>query len=51
MLFYFVEIAKHELSHAMIFHDMALAEVNKAKDAGKSPRRLCKSYKRIRIQT
>ena len=37
MLFYFAKIAKQELSHAMIFHDMALAEVNKAKDAGKEP--------------
>lgn len=33
----FIEIAKQELNHAMILHDMALYEVNKAKDAGKTP--------------
>ena len=33
----FAEIARQELNHAIILHDMALYEVNKAKDAGKTP--------------
>lgn len=33
----FAETARQELSCAVILHDMTLYEINKAKDAGKTP--------------
>lgn len=46
----FAEIAKQELSHAMIFHDMALYEVNKAKDEGKEPtEEMKKAWEKVHV--
>lgn len=33
----FADMARQELAHAVILHDMTLYEVNKAKDEGKEP--------------